>query len=100
MSKNNTGKEILKNLINIKNIIIYVISLMISTIGMGQEVSPLSIAITGACLAGGVPAILVVAAGVIALIMCLNKKDTRVFGKNNLVCGEIVNYKDNNEFNY
>ena len=30
----------------------------------------------------------------------LNKKDTRVFGKNNIVCGEIVNYKDNTEFNY
>ena len=30
----------------------------------------------------------------------LNKKDTRVFGKNNLVCGEIVNYKDNSDFNY
>ena len=69
MSKNNTGKEILKNLINIKNIIIYVIALMISTIGMGQEVSPLSIAITGACLAGGVPAILVVAAGLLGNII-------------------------------
>lgn len=30
----------------------------------------------------------------------LTKKDTRVFGKNNLVCGEVVNYKDNASFNY
>ena len=65
MSKSHTGKEILKNLINIKNIMIYIISFMISTIGMGQEVSPLSIAIVGACLAGGVPAIIVVAVGLI-----------------------------------
>lgn len=69
MSKNNTGKEILRNLINIKNIIIYIISFMISTIGMGQEVSPLSIAIVGACLAGGVPAIIVVIAGLIGNII-------------------------------
>ena len=65
MSKNNTSKEILKNLINIKNIVIYIIAFMISTIGMGQEVSPFSIAIVGACLAGGVPAIVVVLAGAI-----------------------------------
>ncbi len=69
MSKNSTGKEILKNLINIKNIMIYIISFMISTIGMGQEVSPLSIAIVGACLAGGVPAIIVVIAGLIGNII-------------------------------
>ena len=69
MSKNNTSKEILKNLINIKNIIIYIISFMISTIGMGQEVSPLSIAIVGACLAGGVPAIIVVIAGLLGNIV-------------------------------
>lgn len=69
MSKNNTGKEILKNLINIKNVMIYIISFMISTIGMGQEVSPLSIAIVGASLAGGVPAILVVVAGLLGNII-------------------------------
>ena len=69
MSKSYTGKEILKNLINIKNIMIYIISFMISTIGMGQEVSPLSIAIVGACLAGEVPAIIVVAVGLIGNII-------------------------------
>ena len=30
----------------------------------------------------------------------LNKKDIRVFGKNNQVVGEIVNYKENTSFNY
>ena len=69
MSKNNTGKEILKNLINIKNVVIYITSFMISTIGMGQEVSPLSVGIVGACLAGGVPAILVVVAGLLGNIV-------------------------------
>lgn len=69
MSKNNLGKEIIKNLINIKNVIIYIISFMISTIGMGQEVSPLSIAIVGASLAGGIPAIMVVIAGLIGNII-------------------------------
>lgn len=69
MSKNNTGKEILKNLIDVKNVIIYIISFMISTIGMGQEVSPLSVAIVGACLAGGVPAIIVVIAGLIGNVI-------------------------------
>jgi len=55
--------RMLKNLIKIKNVIIYIIAFMISTIGMGQEVSPFSIAIVAASLAGGVPAIMVVAAG-------------------------------------
>ena len=65
MSKQNTSKEIFKNLINIKNIIIYIIAFMISTIGMEQEVSPFSIAIVSASFAGGVPAIMVVIAGLI-----------------------------------
>ena len=63
MSKQNTSKEILKNLVNVKNVMIYIIAFMISTIGMGQEVSPFSIAIVAASLAGGVPAIMVVIAG-------------------------------------
>ena len=59
----------LKNLIKIKNVIIYIIAFMISTIGMGQEVSPFSIAIVAASLAGGVPAIMVVAAGLLGNII-------------------------------
>lgn len=65
MSKQYTNKEIFRNLVNIKNIMIYVIAFMISTIKMGQEVSPFSIAIVSASLAGGVPAIIVVTAGLI-----------------------------------
>ena len=59
----------LKNLMNIKNIIIYIIAFMISTIGMGQEVSPFSIAIVAASLASGIPAIMVVVAGLIGNII-------------------------------
>lgn len=69
MSKQNASKEILKNLVNVKNVMIYIIAFMISTIGMGQEVSPFSIAIVAASLAGGVPAIMVVIAGLIGNII-------------------------------
>ena len=69
MSKNNKGTEILKNLVNFKNIIIYIISFMISTIDMGQEVSPFSIAIVGASLSGGVPAVVVVLTGLLGNII-------------------------------
>ena len=69
MLKNSINKEMLKNLTSFKNIIIYIISFMISTIGMGQEVSPFSIAIVGACLASGVPAIGVVLVGLIGNII-------------------------------
>ena len=69
MLKDNTKKEILKNLINIKNIIIYIVAFMVSTVGMGQDVSPFSIAIVGASLAGGVPAIGIVVAGLIGNIV-------------------------------
>lgn len=62
-------KEILKNLFNLKNAIIYILSFMISAVGMGQDVSPLSIAIVGACLSGGVPAIVVVLSGLLGNII-------------------------------
>lgn len=65
MSKNSAIMKSLKNLANINNVIIYIISFMVSTIGMGQEVSPFSIAIVGASLAGGVPAIGIVVAGLL-----------------------------------
>lgn len=69
MLKSNTKHEVLKNLFNLKNIIIYIISFMISTVGMGQEVSPFSIAIVGASLASGIPAIGVVLAGLLGNIL-------------------------------
>ena len=59
----------LKKLLNINNIIIYIIAFMISTIGMGQAVSPFSIAIVAASFACGIPAIMVVIAGLIGNII-------------------------------
>lgn len=59
------NKEILKNLFSVKNIIIYVLAFMISTVGMEQEVSPFSIAIVGACFSSGIPAIVVVVLGLV-----------------------------------
>ena len=53
------NKELIKNLFSVKNIIIYVLAFMVSMVGMGQDVSPFSIAMVGACLASKIPAIVV-----------------------------------------
>ena len=53
------NKELIKNLFSVKNIIIYVLAFMVSMVGMGQDVSPFSIAMVGACIARKVPAIVV-----------------------------------------
>ena len=63
------NKEILKNLFSLKNIVIYVLTFMISIVGMEQDVSPFSIAIVGACFSSGVPAIIVVILGLIGNII-------------------------------
>ena len=57
--------EIFSNVLSIKNIIIYVITFMISMVGVTGEFSPFSISILGACLANSVPALGVVLAGII-----------------------------------
>ena len=65
MSNNSLRTEILKNIFSRNNIIIYIITFMISTIGMQQNISPFSIAILGASLSAGVPAIGIVIAGLL-----------------------------------
>lgn len=62
------NKELIKNLFSVKNIIIYVLAFMVSMVGMGQDVSPFSIAMVGACLASKVPAIVVLIVGLIGNI--------------------------------
>ena len=57
--------EIFSNVLSMKNIIIYVITFMISMVGVTGEFSPFSISILGACLANSVPALGVVLAGII-----------------------------------
>ena len=64
-----SNKELIKNLFSIKNIIIYILSFMVSMVGMGQDVSPFSIAMVGACLASKVPAIVVLIVGLIGNIV-------------------------------
>lgn len=63
------NKELIKNLFSVKNIIIYVLAFMVSMVGMGQDVSPFSIAMVGACLASKIPAIVVLIVGLIGNIV-------------------------------
>lgn len=61
--------DILSNIFSIKNIPIYVISFMISMVGINDGLSPFSISLLGACLANSVPILGVVLAGIIGSIV-------------------------------
>jgi len=54
-----------------KNLVIYIITFMVSTIGLGQVVSPFSLAIVGASLSCGIPAIGIILLGFIGNIIGL-----------------------------
>ena len=58
-------RKLLSNIFAIKDIPLYVITLMISTIGIGQDVSIFSIAIIAAILANNIPAVGFVICGLI-----------------------------------
>ena len=47
--------NILSNIISKNNIILYILVFMVSTIGIGQDTSPFSLAISAACIAAGIP---------------------------------------------
>ena len=47
--------NIFSNILTKNNIILYIIVFMVSTIGIGQDMSPFSLAITAACMAAGIP---------------------------------------------
>ena len=64
-SNNRKKIEIFSNIFGIKNIIIYVITLMISMVGVTGEFSPFSISVLGACLANSVPILGVVLVGIV-----------------------------------
>ena len=51
----NSKLKILANVLEVKNIAIYVVSLMISMVGMGGTISPFAISIFGACFANSIP---------------------------------------------
>lgn len=53
--KENKKIELFTNVFAIKNIPIYIISLMISMVGISEGISPFSISIFGACIANSVP---------------------------------------------
>ena len=47
--------ELFTNVLQIKNIPIYIISLMISMVGITGDISPFSIAILGVCIVNSIP---------------------------------------------
>lgn len=51
----NRRVNIFSNVITKNNIILYILVFMVSTIGVGQDVSPFSLAITAACISAGIP---------------------------------------------
>ncbi len=65
----NIKTNIFKNVFTINNILLYIISFMVSTIGIGQDISPFSLSIVAACFSGGIPAIGVVLISLIGNII-------------------------------
>lgn len=62
-------KNLLKNIFTKKNILIYAITLLVSMIGLGGEVSPFSIALVGASFAAGIPAFGIIIISIIGNII-------------------------------
>lgn len=62
-------KNIFANVLTKNNIILYILTLMISTIGIGENQSILSLSIIAACLANSIPAIGVIICGAIGNII-------------------------------
>ena len=68
----NTEKKktnIFSNIVSKNKIALYIIVLMVSTIGMGQEISLFSIAIVAACIAAGIPILGVAIFGLVGNII-------------------------------
>ena len=63
------GTKILSNVLSKKYILLYIVTLMISTIGMGQDMSPFSIAIVTAIIANEIPVIGILIFGLIGNII-------------------------------
>lgn len=61
--------NIFSNVFSKQNILLYIISFMVSTIGMGQDVSPFSLSISASCLSSGVPALGVIIVSLIGNII-------------------------------
>ena len=61
--------NIIKNIFTTKNILIYTIAFLVSTIGLGGEVSPFSIALVGASFSAGIPAFGIIIISIIGNIV-------------------------------
>ena len=46
--------DILKNVLEVKNVPIYILSLMVSMVGISGDMSPFSISILGACMSNSI----------------------------------------------
>lgn len=57
IEKQNNKVNIFSNVLSAKNIVIYIISFMLSMVGLGGEFSVFSISMLGACFASSVPAL-------------------------------------------
>lgn len=69
--KDTKKNSILSNVLEIRNIIIYITAYIISTISLGQSLSLFSVSITAACFATEVPAIGVIAAALLGNYVAL-----------------------------
>lgn len=65
IEKENNKLNIFTNVFAIKNVVIYVISFMLSMVGVGSEFSVFSISMLGACMASSVPVLGIVIASLI-----------------------------------
>ena len=57
IEKENSKLNIFSNVFAMKNIVLYVISFMLSMVGLGGEFSVFSISMLAACLASSIPAL-------------------------------------------
>lgn len=60
-----TSKEIIKQVLTKQNIILYVLSFMISTVGFGQGIAPFGIAILASCCSNSIPM------GIVYILTCI-----------------------------
>ena len=65
IEKQNNKWNIFSNVLSIKNMVIYMISFLLSMVGLGGEFSIFSISILGACMASSVPVLGIVLASLI-----------------------------------
>ena len=61
--------NIFTNIISKNIVVLYIVTIMVSTIGMGQDISLFSIAIAGACIGAGIPILGVAVCGLIGNII-------------------------------